>query len=173
MIIAIGLLLLLFSCTSVTEGDREQGLLINEVMSRNCSASGIVAPNGKCEDWIELYNAGRDTVLLSEYFLSDTPDESYKAPLPPVKLAPGEYLTLWCGEKATVDGLYLGFNLSGDAQSGECVQLFHRSEGVVDSCFYTKNKEALKRGKSFGRVPDGGARWSQQHYPSPGASNNG
>lgn len=169
----ICILLLLYSCNSVTKGDESSGLLINEVMSRNCSASGIAAPNGKYEDWIELYNGGSDTLLLSEYFLSDTPDDAYKAPLPSVKLAPGEYITLWCGEKTSLDGPFLGFNLSGKTGSGECVQLSHRTTGVIDSCHYSNCSDALKRGKSFGRVPDGGARWSQQHYPSPGASNNG
>lgn len=166
------MLLLFMGCSDLTER-KPSGLLLNEIMVKNAKDSGIIAPNGKSADWIELYNMGDEPVQLADYFLSDDTSNLYKANLPTVLLAPGEFITLWCGGKGNEGELFLGFHLSSDSSSGECVLLSHRTEGIVDSCLYLRDKEALKKGRSYGRLPDGGIEWVKQKYPSPTASNNG
>lgn len=167
------LLILLLGCSETTEKSSETGLIINEIMVKNCDASGILAPNGKSADWIELYNMGSEPIALADYFLSDNREEPYRANLPTVTLAPGEYITLWCGGDANTGDNYLGFQLSGKSSSNECVLLSHRTKGLMDSCNYLQDSESLKKGRSYGRIPDGGRNWAKQEYPSPTAPNNG
>lgn len=173
MRLLVCVVLVLLGCSEVTKGDKEAGLIINEVMSRNCSESGIIAPNGKSSDWIELYNYGSQPVDLSEYFLSDDSSVIFKSNLPTVVLQPGAYITLWCGGEGNSGDLYVGFNLSKSSSSGESVILSHRELGIVDGCLYLQSKEGTKKGYSYGRLPDGGKNWSKQTYPSPSSPNNG
>lgn len=167
------ILFLFLGCESTTLKSDSPGLLINEIMVRNSSETAIVAPNGKSSDWIELYNMSDKPLNLSDYFLSDDQDNLLKANLPTVVLEPGAFITLWCGGSGNEGDLFLGFKLSSSQKADECVLLSHRSKGLVDSCFYMQSESALKKGDSFGRLPDGGIGWYKQEYPSPTAPNNG
>lgn len=46
-----------------------QGIVINEFLSAN--ENGLTDEDGDFEDWIELYNAGSQTINLLDYGLSD------------------------------------------------------------------------------------------------------
>lgn len=168
-------LIMIFLCFSCSNDVTliSDGLVINEIMVRNTSSTGILAPNGKAEDWIELYNIGDDTLDLSDYFLSDDTTDLVKANLPSILLYPKEFITLWCGEKGNMGDLFLGFNLSEDIKNGDYIFLTNKSLTVIDSCNYLSDSSSIKKGASYGRLPDGGARWSQQKYPSPSSTNNG
>ncbi len=164
---------LCMGCSETIPGSDEAGVVINEIMVRNRAATGIVAPDGSSADWVELYNMGSDTARLADYFLSDDCAQPMKANLPNVTLAPGAYLTLWCGGDANEGAPFLGFKLSADEESADALRLTHRARGLVDSCHYRSDDDALAKGRSYGRLPDGGTRWFKQRYPSPSNPNNG
>lgn len=162
------LFLLLCSCSDDLTPSTST-LIINEVMVENSSGSGFLAPNGKYEDWIELYNSGTTPLMLSDYFLTDSDTLLSKAHLPTIALNPGEFITLWCGEKGNDGDLFLGFSLS---KKRDKLLLVNRQLEVVDSCLF-RGISDLDKGKSFGRFPDAGLYWGTQKYPSPSAPNNG
>lgn len=170
-----GLLLCLFfySCSSVESDSLEFPLVINEVMARNSEGSGIIAPNGKYEDWFELFNMGEDTLLLSDFFVTDDRENLVKAHLPTRAIAPGEYALLWCGGTANMGTDFVGFRLSTDENSIETLYLVDRSLKIVDSCKLSFHKNGIQKRHSLGRLPDGGKSWSVQAYPSPSRANNG
>lgn len=164
----LSLLLLLCSCGDEVTSSASS-LIINEVMVENSVETGIIAPNGKYEDWIELYNFGETSLMLSDYFLTDSDTLLTKAHLPTVELKPGEFITLWCGENANEGDLFLGFSLS---KKRDKLLLVNRQLEVVDSCLF-QGISGLEKGHSIGRIPDAGLYWGTQSYPSPSASNNG
>ncbi len=72
-------------------------IIINEGSNRNYST--IADENGDFPDWIELYNAGNDTVNLYNYALSDALDQPSQWLFPPINLAPGEFKVVFCSGK--------------------------------------------------------------------------
>lgn len=133
------------NCSWLAETGRETGkptpgyeqvlpadkLQLSEVMSSN--ADCIV--NGQLCDWVEIYNAGSESIELSDYFLSRDEGEPYATRLPERTLHSGEYALLCCGSD-------IGFNLS---KSG-CVLYLTRSDGVGASAL---SVPALSGSESF------------------------
>lgn len=72
-------------------------VVINEGSNRNYST--IADEDGEYPDWIELFNAGTDTVNLLNYSISDNPANPAKWILPNIKLAPGAFRTILCSGK--------------------------------------------------------------------------
>ena len=70
---------------------------INEGSNRNHTA--WVDEDGDYPDWIELYNAGIDTVRLQNFSLSDDPNAPTKWTFPNVELYPGAYKVIFCSGK--------------------------------------------------------------------------
>ena len=67
-------------------------LFINEVLPTNSSA---VKHNGGYFDMIELYNGSDETVMLSDYYLSDSKKHLTDYPLPAAELEPGGYAVFY------------------------------------------------------------------------------
>ncbi|MDB4465511.1 lamin tail domain-containing protein, partial [Akkermansiaceae bacterium] len=55
---------------------------INELMASNTRSVPDITDFEDYPDWIELHNAGADSISLSGYFLSDNPDSPFKWPFP-------------------------------------------------------------------------------------------
>lgn len=72
-------------------------IVINEGSNRNYSI--VEDENGDFPDWIELYNAGPDTVSLLDYALSDDLADPTKWTFPNVSLLPGEFKIVFCSGK--------------------------------------------------------------------------
>jgi hypothetical protein len=85
----------LFVCCSLQMAIGQ--VFINEGSNKNYL--NIADEDGDFSDWIELYNAGTDTVKLADYTLSDNPDNPGKWAFPNVNLLPGEYKTVFCSGK--------------------------------------------------------------------------
>jgi hypothetical protein len=79
-------------CTSL-----QAQVVINEGSNRNYSV--IADENGEYPDWIELYNAGNQTISLYNYALTDDIEEPAKWTFPNVDLEPGEYRVVFCSGK--------------------------------------------------------------------------
>ncbi len=72
-------------------------LVINEASNRNFSTIGD--EDGEYPDWIELYNAGIDSVDLYNYSLTDDNANPAKWTFPHVFINAGEYMTIFCSGK--------------------------------------------------------------------------
>lgn len=69
-------------------------LTINEAVSHN---STFILPNSKdYYDWVELKNTGKETISLSDYYLSDDDDDLFKSRLPDIQLKAGELFLVFC-----------------------------------------------------------------------------
>ncbi len=142
-----------------------QDVLINEIMASNSET--IADEDGDYEDWIELYNAGNETVNLFGYGLSDDYDRPYRWLLPNISIAPGEFLLVWASGKDRTNPsqpLHTNFSISS---SGEEILLTSTDGTRVDEIPPT----AIPTDISYGRVPDGGDQFIFFENPTPGESN--
>lgn len=128
-------------CPSVMSGD----LLINEVLAAGSP------------DWVELYNLTEVNLDLTGYGLSDDVSTPFKATLSGVLPASG-HLTVLVSDET------LGFKLGGD----ELAMLSGPDGVVIDLVDWAEGDSP--EGLSWGRSPDGSARWATL-APTPGAPN--
>lgn len=110
----------LFSAFFIAFSSLSQGLVINEVVSKNTIS--YTSPLNENPDWIELYNASNSTIALNGYFLSDDPQNKTKWSFTNGSIEPQKFLLIEAsGENrnfATLDTLTtsdlttLGYNYS-------------------------------------------------------------
>ncbi len=139
-------------------------LRISELMSSN--SSYLSGPYGNTTDWVELYNAGKETINLSDYCLTDS-SNLQKYPLPDKTLAPGKHVAILLSEtgKRIKQGYsWLPFNLSS---TGDRLYLT-KGDTVVDFVIIPE----LSSNEAWGR-PSGKAVFDLLASPTPGASNSG
>ncbi len=144
-------------------------LVINEILARN--DLGSKDPQGEYEDWIELYNGGREAVDVGGMYLTDDPGEPKKWRLPTGKplvtrIPPGKYLLIWADNDVAASGLHAGFEI--DAAGGEIALFDTNGTALIDRISF----DAQIADVSFGREPDGSPECVTL-TPTPGASNNG
>jgi CotH kinase protein/Lamin Tail Domain/Secretion system C-terminal sorting domain/Chitobiase/beta-hexosaminidase C-terminal domain len=84
-------------CTLFTFSDSFAQVVINEGSNKNYSS--IQDEDREYPDWIEIYNTGADTVQLAGYSLTDNMADPTRWVFPNVKLAPAEYLVVFCSGK--------------------------------------------------------------------------
>jgi hypothetical protein len=130
-------------------------VVINEFMAQNNRT--ITDPaDGDYDDWIELYNAGTNTVDLAGFYLTDRLTNSLSSmfripggyPVPP-----GGFLLVWADNEtqqnvATNRDLHANFALSRD---GEQIGLFDPNGVLIDGFTFGPQTNDV----SFGRYPDG------------------
>lgn len=89
---------------------------ITELMPANKSC--LLDADGDFSDWIELCNVSSVSCDLGGYYLSDDGDDLLKWQFPPVILAPGERVVVFCSDKDRTDGaLHANFSLSSDGET--------------------------------------------------------
>ncbi len=129
-------------------------LWLNELQSDN--GRGITDNFGEREPWIELYNAGTNTLPLDGYFLAD----NYTAnltdwPFPPgSSIAPGEFKIVWAdGEpgETTAMNLHTSFRLPPTTGAIALVRIVKGQPQITDYLTYAN----LGANLSYGAVPDG------------------
>ncbi len=74
-----------------------QNVVINEVMTSNKTT--ITDEDGDTPDWIEIYNAGNETINLQGFGLTDNIDDPFKWTLPEVEIEPNAYLLVFASGK--------------------------------------------------------------------------
>lgn len=85
-------------------------LVINEVMVHNSSYLRI---SNNYYDWVEIRNNSEESVLLSDYYLSDGGSDRLRFRLPPKTLAPGKlYILYFSDEEASVNQDFAPFGLN-------------------------------------------------------------
>ena len=142
-------------------------LFINEFMASNDAA--FPGPQGDYPDWIEIYNAGAEAVMLGGYHLYDTLDGTQAYQIPDtypdsVTVQPGGFILFYAnkGEESSV--LNLNFKLSG---GGEQVGLWNSELALLDGITYGEQITDT----SFGRYHDGTENWYLMSDYTPGEPN--
>ena len=143
-------------------------LYINEFMASNDFS--FPGPQGDYPDWIEIYNAGTEDVMLGGYFMSDDlvdPEAMFEisnAYPDSVTVKAGGYILFYANKGQETSVLNLNFKLGS---GGEQVGLWDSGKNVLDSLTYG----AQITDTSFGRYPDGGSVWGFMADITPGATN--
>jgi hypothetical protein len=137
-------------------------LFINEFMADN--GITVAGPDGNSPDWIEIFNAGNETIDLTGMYLTDDLTDPTCWQFPEgTTIGPKEYLIVW----ADRDGgeIYASFGLNAN---GEEIGLFDSDgETLIDSVQFVKQIQDV----SYGRIPDGGSSWNYLLSATPGFSN--
>ena len=92
-------------------------LLITEFVASN--DDGIVDEDGDSSDWLEILNAGDETVNLDGWYLTDEANDLNKWEAPDVDIPPGQYLLVFASAKDRDDpnaNLHTNFRLSSDGE---------------------------------------------------------
>jgi hypothetical protein len=139
-------------------------VLINEIMADNTST--IADPAGEYDDWIELYNPGNASVLLTGKYLTDnlTNLPKWKFEVANLYINAGEHLLVWCDEDQTQTGLHTNFKLS--AAGEELAIVDTDGATMIDALTFGAQQTDI----TWGRYPDGGADW-QFMPPTPAGIN--
>ena len=149
-------------------GPSDVVLFINEFMASNDSA--FPGPQGDNPDWIEIYNAGEEAVMLGGYFMSDDiadPEAMYQIPdMYPdsVTVEAGGFILFYANKGEATSVLNLNFKLSGD---GESIGFWNPEQVFVDSITYGPQIADT----SYGRFTDGTNNWFMMPDYTPGESN--
>jgi hypothetical protein len=149
---------------SFTTGYIPPPLKLNELMAQNSTI--IQDENGEFDDWVEIWNAGQQTIALTGMHLTDNLNNPTKWTFPVVSLAADDFLIVWCDEDGVQGPLHANFQL---AAGGEEVGLFDTvglGVGLIDTVRFGPQTNDV----SYGRLPDGGA-WQVLLVPSPGGTN--
>ena len=135
------ILITVIVCNSINTNAQ---LRINEMMSLNNTA--WATEQNHYPDWIELYNCSSDSILLSDYFLSDDRQKIEQWRLPNRYIQGGGFFSVYAsGMDMEMD---CNFKISSQ---GEALFLSHKSMGLVDSL----PAVTLDADQSFGHYPDG------------------
>ena len=123
------LMLSFFILTNVAQAQ----LYINEFMASNDVS--FPGPQGDYPDWIEIYNAGTEAVMLGGYYMSDVLDDPtamYQIPSTypdSVTVAAGGHIVFYANKGEASSVMNLNFKLSG---GGEAIGLWDASQVDVD-----------------------------------------
>jgi len=140
-------------------------LRINEFMALN--TNGIQDETGTREDWVEIFNAGTETINLGGMYLTDNLQATTKWEFPSVNIEPDGFLLVWCDSDPEDGPLHTTFKLSA---AGESIGLFDSFTGnnqLVDSYVFGSQIENA----SEGLLPDDGTQWTTYFTPTPGFPN--
>ena len=76
---------------------KAQDLKINEIMSSNTMF--VYDEDGETPDWLEIVNCSQKEINLSDYYLSENPDNLLKWQLPDINLTPKKTLLVYASGK--------------------------------------------------------------------------
>ncbi|MBO87474.1 MAG: hypothetical protein CL927_19165, partial [Deltaproteobacteria bacterium] len=153
--------------TGSYEDDSEIGsvdgdLYINEFMASNSST--VQDAGGAYSDWIEIYNAGTQTVYLGGWTITDDFEDPDKHPLASsLSIEAGAFLLLFADDEQGGPEC-VGFKLSA---SGESIGLYRPDGTAVDTIVYGEMGTDI----AFARIPDGSSTWEVTDSATPGSSN--
>ncbi len=126
------------------------GVYISEVMASNDSVTTY--PKAANTDWIELYNAGDQTVDLSSWGLSDRLDRGRKWQFPRgTTIGPGEYKVIMCDgltASNTVQELHASFKVGKLTE--EIITLADPTGRVLDKMILPEMRTDVSYGRTLG-----------------------
>ena len=134
-------------------------VVISEIMTANRSTLRNQA--GQFCDWVELYNAGTESVSLSDLFLSNDPGDRLKWQLPSITLAAGERTVILCSGSSAPQG-EADFSLSRDG----CTVIL---SGAVGNVITQVEVPRMEADRTWSLRSDG--IFEESPLPSPGYEN--
>jgi hypothetical protein len=144
-------------------------LYVNEIMANNMTCCPDKdSGREEFDDWIEIYNAGKDPVDIGGMYVSQDRDNPLGYQIPKTNssvttIQPGGFLVLWADGDTDQGELHLKFKLS---HNGEFFGLYYNDGRTIDSLTFDQQLENV----SFGRS-DGGPAWKEFNPPTRGSSN--
>jgi len=128
--------------------------------------------DGDSSDWIEIYNPSASTAILTDYYLTDDPNNPTKWRLPDTTLDPLTHLVIFAsGKDRAVAGSELHTNFSLRA-SGEYLALTKQTPTGILILSEFNPYPAQLAGYSYGLNPDG-TTYGYFQNPTPDKNNNG
>lgn len=140
-------------------------LYINEFMASNDVS--VPDNNGDYPDWIEIFNAGDQSVYLGDKYLSDDFFDNQKWQMPDINIESGEYIVFWASGNPENGLMHTNFKLKA---GGEEIAIFNAENmafSLIDSVTFGEQTTDI----SMGRYPDGTGDFVIMGEPTPGASN--
>jgi len=127
---------------------------------------------GQASPWVEVYNAGPETISLADYSLSDTYTQLGRWMFPSgADIGPGAFRMVWLDgrpEQTTDEEWHAHFTIDPDAGTLYLSRRVNTIDALVDALSY----DAVPPGLSYGRYPDGSPEMMKVLYtPSPGQEN--
>lgn len=149
IIVAVsGIFVLFIMLIGTVMADTPVDIYFNEVAASN--GSTLKDEDGEYVDWIELYNAGDESISLEGYSLSDQKEIPGLWTFPNVLMEPDSYLIVYASGKnrAEAEGpLHTNFKISA---AGENIYLSNSDGQLISSL----SVEKVAFDKSYGRVAD-------------------
>lgn len=147
-----------------------EDIFINEVMASN----NAIYPDekGEFEDWIELYNAGEETVDLGGLLLSDTLPalQPWIFPLDRPELTsiqPREFIVVYADNDTEQGPLHADFKLGKTGEEVALLQKIGLDTLLIDRLVFVSQTRNI----SFGRYPDGGPVFEYMTEATPSGPN--
>lgn len=146
-------------------------LWLNEVLPEN--RTGATDNFGEREPWIELFNAGTNSISLDGYSLATNYANLGQWVFPSnAVINPRQFLVVWADgqpEQSAGQALHTNFRLSGGVGSVALSRVVSNALQVLDYFNYA----GLRPDGSYGAFPDGQPFTRQEFfYATPGATNN-
>ena len=95
--------------------DDHGALVINEAATYN---DNFYFHAGGYYDWVELKNVSNESIRLSDYYVTDDPDEPFAFQLPDTLLGPSQTYVVYCGEALlTTSSCHAPFKLNSKGDS--------------------------------------------------------
>ncbi len=145
-------------------------LFINEILADNRDHN--MDETGAYDDWIELFNASEDTVLLYKLYLTDdfsnlTKWNYTQSNSRSDTLFPQELKLIWCDGEPSEGSNHTNFSLQKEGERVGLIQMVGNDTIIIDSITFPQQWCNV----SYGRTPDGMDHWEYLIPPSPGSSN--
>jgi len=137
-------------------------LKINEFMASNTST--IHDEYGEFQDWIEIFNAGSESIRLDNFYLTDNLEVKKQWKMPKEIINPNEYKLIWADNQPEQGPFHSTFKLDDD---GEMIGLFGITKKEVDSYTFSEQTTNI----SEGRYPNASDNWEFFTNPTPKAFN--
>jgi len=157
-----------FSLLAEDLGRLDPPLFINEIMASNDST--ITDSESEYDDWIEIYNAGDESIDIGGMYLTDNLGIPTKWLIPDnvptlTTISPKGFIVIWADDNEGQSGLHASFELSA---TGEDVGIFDRDgTTLIDSIIFDEQHADI----SYGRYPDGTDNWRYMVLATPGSKN--
>jgi len=145
-------------------------LWLNEVQPQNLNS--IMDSAGDRDSWLELYNAGTNTLSLEGFYLANNYSNLTQWAFPAgASIAPGQFKIIWLdGEpgEGNASELHTSFTIAQGSGAVALSRINGLSPQIVDYLNYAGVVPSL----SYGDYPDGQPFYRRVLYtPSPGATN--
>lgn len=152
--------------TDTGEEPEPARLVINEYMASNDTK--VYDEASEYDDWLEIYNAGGQSMALDNVSLTDDTEtlDLYTFPAGS-SLGPGEWTFVWCDQAPDQGDNHANFTLQS---AGDRVLLVRDPLGsaeVLDEVEWTDMAAEV----AAARYPDGGDDWVITENVTPGAAN--